>query len=214
MAQFHHPFRPPIRIEPMNASTLAYAVMGVLIGCGDTRETHPTPAVSEPQVKEASTDKCNVSAWGSGPVRQKPNANAAVLSTLPEMQLTVVDIQSGYFLYRSATPVIEEVLTPEEREQINKAPKRAWIETVGLGTSASLGHFRLYAKPELSAARIIDATDAQVIPFSDGAAVSTVLDCKGSWVKVTMSNGQVPSEEVTGWLSAEHQCDNPLTSCP
>ncbi len=164
-------------------------------------------------MNEAPTDRCSFSAWGSGTVRPQPDANAAVLSTLPEMQLTVLDIQSGYFLYTSATPVIEEVLTPEEREQINKAPKRAWIETVGLGTSASLGHFRLYAKPELSAARIIDATDAQVIPFSDGAAVSTVLDCKGNWVKVTMSNGLVPSEEVTGWLSAEHQCDNPLTSC-
>ena len=197
----------------MNASTLLCTLIGGLIGCGDTQKSGSTPAVPKPQVNEASTDQCSVSAWGSGPVRQKPDANAAVLSTLPEMQLTVVDIQSGYFLYSSATPVIEEVLTPAEREHINKAPKRAWIEKVGLGTSASLGHFRLYAKPDLSAARIIDATDAEVMPFSDGAAVSTVLDCKGNWVKVTMSNGQIPSEEVTGWLSAEHQCDNPLTSC-
>ena len=197
----------------MNASTLLYILIGGLLGCGNTSESSSNPAVSEPQVNEAPTDRCSVPAWGSGPVRQKPDANATVLSTLPEMQLTVVDIQSGYFLYTSATPVIEEILTPEERAHITKAPKRAWVQTVGLGTSASLGSFRLYAKPELSAARIIDATDAEVMPFSDGAAVNTVLDCKGNWVKVTMSNGQVPSEAVTGWLSAENQCDNPLTSC-
>ena len=183
------------------------------MACGETAENVSSPPVSELQVTEKSTDRCSFSAWGSGSVRQKPDAKESVLSTLPEMQLTVVDIQNGYFLYTSATPVIEEVLTPAEREQINEAPKRAWIQTVGLGTSASLGHFRLYAEPNLSAPRIIDATDAELIPFSDGASVSEVHDCKGKWAKVTMSNGQVPSKEVTGWLSADHQCDNPLTSC-
>ena len=192
---------------------IATALLG--LACSD-KATEARPIPTQSQTKPAATpgaEKCSFSAWGSGAIRATPDSTAPVIGTLPEMQFTITNIQNGLFRYTSASPVIEDILSAEERTAIANAPTSAWVETVGLGTATTENHFRLYEQAEHSSKRLIDQSGPGVMPFSDGGNIKSILDCKGTWVKVSMHNGEEDGVDVTGWLSEEHQCNNPLTSC-
>jgi hypothetical protein len=80
--------------------------------------------------------------------------------------------------------------------------KKGYVFARKLGISVAgyeLGKVDVYATPTRSSTK----TNA-IIAGSD----VVVLDCKGDWMKIKYAN-----KGIEGWLRAEDQCPNPVTTC-
>jgi SH3-like domain-containing protein len=146
---------------------------------------------------------CDLSAYVTDPdpkganVRSGPNKTAPVVKTLPSASETVVKItgySGGWFeISRAETVGDDEKVVFEGR---------GWVHSSLLGLSVGNNGFgppALYAAPSKQS-RVLK----RLKPDED--AVKLVA-CKDDWAKVQFGG-------LTGWLSSEGQCANPLTTCP
>ena len=146
---------------------------------------------------------CDLSAYVTDPdpkgtnLRSGPNRSAPVVKTLPNANDTVVKItgySGGWFEISRA-----ETVGDEEKVVFQG---RGWVHSSLLGLDVGNNGFgppALYAAPSKQS-RVLK----RLKPDEDAVKL---LACKDDWVKV-QSGG------LTGWLSSEGQCANPLTTCP
>jgi SH3-like domain-containing protein len=171
------------------------AAAGASAAAGDSAQTKGDDA----QTKVA----CDLSAYVTDPdpkgtnVRSGPNKSAPVVKTLPSASDTVVKItgySGGWFeISRAETVGDDEKVVFEGR---------GWVHSSLLGLSVGNNGFgppALHAEPSKQS-RVLK----RLKPDED--AVKLVA-CKDDWAKVQFGG-------LTGWLSSEGQCANPLTTCP
>jgi uncharacterized protein YgiM (DUF1202 family) len=79
----------------------------------------------------------------------------------------------------------------------NTFSNKGWVFASMLGTSTR-GDSKLYAKASAKSKSVATVpTESEV----------TILGCAGGWAKVKYGSKQ-------GWLAPDHQCGNPVTTCP
>jgi SH3-like domain-containing protein len=164
------------------------AAAGVSSGPGDNAQTRVACAMSA-YVTDPDPKGTNV--------RSGPNRGAPVVKTLSNASETVVKItgySGGWFEISRA-----ETVGDDEKVVFQG---RGWMHSSVLGLSVGnngYGPPALYAEPS-KRSRVLK----RLKPDEDAVKL---LACKDDWAKVQFGN-------LTGWLSSEGQCANPLTTCP
>ena len=176
------------------------AVAGVFIAA-ETAASQTRRQAAKSVVVAKAPVKCNVRAYirGTEPetanVRTAPDKNSELLKSLTSKDQIVFYISgssdNGWFEISKA-----ETWGGETEETIFEG--RGWIHSSNTDLSVAGSDPNLYAAPQKNSRvlkkLVVDAS--QALPVA----------CKGEWMKVK-------SGKLTGWLSPEGQCANPLTTC-
>jgi SH3-like domain-containing protein len=167
-------------------------------GTKDSVSTKSSAAV------EKSRTKCSVKAYRAGfasdepknsVVRAQPDKNAAILKSVSTKDEVVFYISgsngSGWF-------EISKIETTGGDVDVILFQGRGWIHSSLVEMSIGGSDAKLYAAPRKKS-RVLKKL---VVDESEARPVA----CQGDWM-------QVKSGKLTGWLSPEGQCANPLTTC-
>jgi SH3-like domain-containing protein len=149
---------------------------------------------ARPAARAAQTvTPCSIGAYVIDPdphglnVRAAPNAAARVLTRLEKDDWVEVTAMSGQWMrVRNATRVDSLYW---------RGPGWVFAQKLGTGTN-EMRNVPLYREPRHGSAVVSRLSPTQV----------TLLGCRGDWARVQVAN-------LTGWLDADSQCSNTLTTC-
>jgi SH3-like domain-containing protein len=190
------------KIKIVAALLLATIAGGSLVS-ETTSQTRPkiNGQTDKSAVVVKALTKCNVQAYIRGiepetaNIRLAPDKNAALLKSLKSADQIVFYITGsdgkGWFEISKAET------TGGERDEII-FEGRGWLHSSNADLSVAGSDAKLYAAPRKKSRvlkkLVVDASEARPVA------------CQGDWM-------QVKSGKLTGWLSPEGQCANPLTTC-
>jgi SH3-like domain-containing protein len=183
----------------------ALLIVGVAhwLADADTSRAQGRTGAAATQSDARATVKCKLQAYVNDPdttgtnVRAAPDRSAPVLQTIRPNDSVVVQITGSN---GSWFEIARAELVGDEEKVVFQG--RGWIHSSVLGLDVGnngSGAPSLYAEPSKRSRALKRLTP-------DGDALK-LLACQGDWVKV-QTGGK------TGWLAAEGQCANPLTTCP
>lgn len=151
-------------------------------------------------VAQASV-KCNVQAYVRGfepeeaNIRTAPDKNSKLLKSVKSADQIVFYItgtdNKGWFEISKA-----ETWGGDTEEMLFEG--RGWIHSSNVDVSVANADAKLYASPKKNSKVLkkLVADESEALPVA----------CQGDWMKVK-------SGKLTGWLSPDGQCANPLTTC-
>lgn len=142
---------------------------------------------------------CFISDEGTTNIRNAPKGTVVYQITEPgTYMLFVFNPDNGWW------QVYNSVLYEIDQADPIPVPAESWIHSSVLGVSLRNYDGKpepLYASPDASSAVVgrIEETEALVRPVD--------LAAGGQWIKVRYG-------KLTGWISTERLCDNPVSTCP
>ncbi len=167
-------------------------------------EINKSPKASEsPTVVGKAKIKCSIKAYRAGiadelpdviNVRSKPGKNSPIVKTIKTKEEII------FYLTGSANGWFEisklETTGADVDETLFK--NRGWVHSSIIAVSVANSDPKLYAAPQKKS-RVLK----KLIPEE---SLVQPTACRSDWI-------QVKSGKLTGWLSPDGQCANPLTTC-
>lgn len=173
-----------------------------------------------------TTSTCSITLWMNDPdpkglnVRAEASSKAKVVGVLPKgTEFTAIGAKEGWIQYEKPIAYAPELGL--EWEPLKDGPQTGWVFGGLVATSLrdgwpdgdEAGYFALYPKPDESATPTVrwEHSDPKN-PGNESGTIETVLDCKGGWLKVEITDRD--KKLHTGWLHQDNQCPSQVTTCP
>lgn len=180
---------------------LTMIITGGFIASKTSSQTKTDQSTSKSVVVAQASVKCNVRAYVRGiepeeaNIRTTPDKNSKLLKSVKSPDQIVFYItgtdNKGWFEISKA-----ETWGGDTEEVLFEG--RGWIHSSNVDVSVANADPKLYASPKKNSKILkkLVADSSEALPIA----------CQGDWMKVK-------SGKLTGWLSPDGQCANPLTTC-